>query len=35
VATEAVKPGAHVAAFRAALDLVVDVDAQAAQTAAA
>jgi tRNA-dihydrouridine synthase A len=40
LATEAVKPGAGVAAFRAALDLVADIqtqdmDAQTAQTAAA
>jgi tRNA-dihydrouridine synthase A len=35
LATEAVKPGAGVAALRAALDLVVDMDTQAAQTAAA
>ncbi len=35
LATEAVKPGAGVAAFRAALDLVVDMDAQATHTAAA
>ena len=35
LATEAVKPGAGVAAFRAALDLVVDMDTQTAQTAAA
>jgi tRNA-dihydrouridine synthase A len=35
LATEAVKPGASAATFRAALDLVVDMDTQTAQTAAA
>jgi tRNA-dihydrouridine synthase A len=35
LATEAVKPGAGIAAFRAALALVVDTDAQMAHTAAA
>jgi tRNA-dihydrouridine synthase A len=35
LATEAVRPGAGVAAFRAALDLVVDMDAKIAHTAAA
>jgi tRNA-dihydrouridine synthase A len=35
LATEAVKPGAGVAAFRAALDLVADMDTQAERTAAA
>jgi tRNA-dihydrouridine synthase A len=35
LATEAVKPGAGIAAFRAALALVVDTDTQMAHTAAA